>query len=131
MKYIRSCESCKSEIRFPIDKGTLFVTCPYCKYTSRINPDDPLLYSSGRFDIAKKNQNFPEEFFFHQHKEETGFVPTFSTNNYLKKIIVALLFIMLFSHLFKIYNTEPVLKDDFHDSPPTKDEEKRNMEYDI
>jgi DNA-directed RNA polymerase subunit RPC12/RpoP len=63
MKYIRSCENCYREIRFPIDKGTLFVTCPYCNSSFKVNPDDPILYSKGRFDLVKINQNQPEEFF--------------------------------------------------------------------
>jgi len=64
MKYIRSCENCFREIRFPIDKGTLFIICPYCKKSFKINPDDPQLYIQGRFDLNKYNQKYPEEFFF-------------------------------------------------------------------
>lgn len=131
MKYIRSCESCKADIRFPIDKGTLFVTCPYCKYTFRIDPDDPSLYAEGRFDVLKKNVNFPEEFFYHQERSDPSYSPSYSSKDILKKIIVLLLFTLLFSHLFKIYNAEPIPKEDFHDAPNIQTEEKGKSEYDI
>ena len=131
MKYIRSCESCHSEIRFPIDKGTLFVTCPYCKHTFRVDPDDPVLYSNGRFDIIKKNNKYPEEFFFNQERIEPFYTATQRSKNFLKKFIVILLFTLLFSHLYKIYNSETIQKDENHDSPEIKTEDKENSEYDI
>ena len=82
MKYIRSCENCYREIRFPIDKGTLFVTCPYCNNSFKVNPDDPILYSKGRFDLVKSNQSHPEEFFFGRN-----FDSAFKTTEKSKSII--------------------------------------------
>ncbi len=58
MKYIRSCENCSKEVRFPLDKGTLLVKCPYCSFTFRVDPDDPSLYQSGRFDVTNSTKTF-------------------------------------------------------------------------
>ncbi|MCC6275376.1 MAG: hypothetical protein IT569_05940 [Leptospiraceae bacterium] len=52
MYYIRSCPSCDSELRFPIDKGTLIIKCPSCNNSFKIDPDDPSTYNLGRFDYS-------------------------------------------------------------------------------
>jgi len=115
MKYIRSCENCYREIRFPIDKGTLFIICPYCKKSFKINPDDPQLYTQGRFDLNKYNQKYPEEFFFsQQHNSEFSQTP--DSKKTVKIVIVVSLFFLLISHIFKIYNTSQEM--DGTQSPP-------------
>jgi hypothetical protein len=122
MKYIRSCESCYREIRFPIDKGVLFITCPYCKHTFKINPDDPQTYQLGRFDIIQKinsNQEYPEEFFFHQQKQSSH--SPLNANRILKIIILSLLFFLLSSHIYKIANT-PTWKEPIQDIRDPLDE---------
>lgn len=59
MQYIRSCPSCNSELRFPIDRGTLIVKCPNCNYSFKVDPDNPETFHLGRFDYSlpssKKN----------------------------------------------------------------------------
>lgn len=97
MKYIRSCEHCFREIRFPIDKGTLFVTCPYCNNSFKVNPDDPSLYSTGRFDVLKINQNQPEEFFFGRN-----FNPPIKSSEKSKSIIKLVIIFFYFPCSFFI-----------------------------
>ncbi len=132
MKYIRSCESCYREIRFPLDKGILFITCPYCKHTFQINPDDPNTYQSGRFDIAQKinsRSEYPEEFFFHQQKQ-TPHSPI-STHQILKITILSVLFFLLFSHIYKIANT-PTVREPIQDTrDPFEDKISPQPNYEI
>ena len=110
MKYIRSCESCYREVRFPIDKGTLFITCPYCQHTFKINPDDPQTYKSGRFDLNNRSSSiheaqYPEEFFFNQH-HKPDISSGIDKKKLIKTTIVFTLFFLLFSHIYKIANTQ-------------------------
>lgn len=110
MKYIRSCENCYREIRFPIDKGTLFITCPYCQYNFKINPDDPQMYKSGRFDLNKRSSSnqenrYPEEFFFNQYPKSDN-SSEIDKKKLIKTTIVLTLFFLLFSHIYKIANTQ-------------------------
>ena len=136
MKYIRSCENCYKEIRFPIDKGTLFVTCPHCNYTSKINPDDPNLYKFGRFDITKPSIRYPEEVFFNSDKynRDRGSYPD-QKKALLKRLIVILLFGLLFSHVYKMFHSETMIhQEDSIEYPPNHPmpkEEKPSPEYEI
>ena len=120
MKYIRSCEHCFREIRFPIDKGTLFVTCPYCNNSFKVNPDDPSLYSTGRFDVLKINQNQPEEFFFGRNFN-SPIKSSEKSKSIIKLVIIFFLFSLLFFHFNKISNTPNAFENNEKSLP---DEEK-------
>ncbi len=119
MKYIRSCEHCFREIRFPIDKGTLFVTCPYCNNSFKVNPDDPSLYSTGRFDVLKINQNQPEEFFFGRN-----FNPPIKSSEKSKSIIKLVIIFFLFSLLFFHFNKISNIPNTFENNEKSLPEEK-------
>lgn len=132
MKYIRSCDSCYREIRFPLDKGILFITCPYCKYTFQINPDDPKTYLTGRFDITQKinsRSEYPEEFFFHQQTQAP--ISSISTQKILKITILSVLFFLLFSHIYKIANTPPVREPIQDTRDPIDDKNSPKPSYEI
>lgn len=95
MKYIRPCENCFREVRFPLDKGILLVKCPYCGHSYRVDPDDPSLYRKGRFDLSiEKSPNISKPFFGFEQK------PNFN----LQKFIVFTLFLLLFLNLYKAFS---------------------------
>jgi hypothetical protein len=129
MKYIRSCENCYREIRFPIDKGTLFVTCPYCNSSFKVNPDDPILYSKGRFDLVKINQNQPEEFFFGRNFD-SPFKQTEKSKSIIKLVIIFCLFSLLFFHFNKISNT-PNNFDNIEKSNPEENLPEKAPDFEI
>lgn len=52
MYYIRPCSNCKTELRFPLNKGTLLISCPSCKTQFKINPDDPETFRYGKFEYS-------------------------------------------------------------------------------
>ncbi len=61
MKLIRPCPNCKIELRFPIDKGTVKITCPNCKHEFLANPDNPELYLESKFDFKNSKQNLANQ----------------------------------------------------------------------
>lgn len=67
------------------------MTCPYCKHTFRVDPDDITTYKDGRFDLAfQPSADYP--------------TISYSTNkDNIKKVIVALLFFLLFLNLYKSF----------------------------
>lgn len=92
MRYIKRCENCLHEVRFPLDKGVLLVTCPYCKHTFKVDPDDIRTYADGRFDLTPIHSNF----------STTHLVSTYK-NEVIKKVVLFFLFSLLFLNLFKSF----------------------------
>ena len=105
MNYIRSCIQCNAELRFPIDKGVIQVRCPACGTFFIVNPDDPKLYQTGKFDI--------DTVLATQHKKSDIDYPEY--NSYFKQLlrklkqdktgqdflIKLLLFSMLFGYILR------------------------------
>lgn len=58
LKYIQPCIKCGSELRFPLDRGVLIVKCPKCSHSFKVDPNNPSIYYSGKFDyqIHKNNK---------------------------------------------------------------------------
>jgi hypothetical protein len=52
MYLIKTCPSCKTKLRFPIDKGTIKVKCP-CGYSFVANPDNSDIYKDASFDLSR------------------------------------------------------------------------------
>lgn len=94
MKYIRSCPNCRTDLRFPLDMGILIVTCPNCGFSFKVDPDDPLTYKEGTFDLKTK-------------KEPRLVLPNLSEifKNYkfnIKQVIFFFLVFLLVLNVFKI-----------------------------
>lgn len=51
MYLIKTCPTCKTRLRFPIDKGTIKVTCN-CGYCFIANPDNTDIYKDASFDLS-------------------------------------------------------------------------------
>ncbi len=51
MYFIKNCPYCTKALRFPIDRGKILVRCG-CGHSFVADPDDPLLYRDGRFDLG-------------------------------------------------------------------------------
>lgn len=78
-------------MRFPLDKGVLLVRCPYCGYSFRADPDEPTLYRGGRFDLTEP-------------RLETTPTFTFFQNFDIKKVVLIVLFSLLFLNLYKAFS---------------------------
>lgn len=91
MRYIKRCENCLHEVRFPLDKGILLVTCPYCKHTFHIDPDDVSTYQDGRFDLSFQPSLDYAKISYSADKDK------------IKKAIVVFLFLLLFLNLYKSF----------------------------
>jgi hypothetical protein len=52
MYLIKTCPSCRTKLRFPIDKGTIKVKCP-CGYSFVANPDNSDIYKDASFDLSR------------------------------------------------------------------------------
>jgi hypothetical protein len=52
MYLIKTCPSCKTRLRFPIDKGIIKVKCP-CGYSFVANPDNSDMYKDAAFDLSR------------------------------------------------------------------------------
>lgn len=50
MYLIKTCPTCKTKIRFPLDKGIIRVTCA-CGYSFIANPDNTDIYRDASFDL--------------------------------------------------------------------------------
>jgi LSD1 subclass zinc finger protein len=50
MYLIKACPSCKTKLRFPIDKGTIRIKCS-CGNSFIVNPDDTAVYDDAAFDL--------------------------------------------------------------------------------
>ena len=64
MYVIKACPSCKKNLRFPINKGTINVKCG-CGYSFIANPDNTELYKNAKFDLSGKQTN-TRKFKFHK-----------------------------------------------------------------
>ncbi|HOT43258.1 MAG TPA: hypothetical protein PLM53_01030 [Spirochaetota bacterium] len=51
MYLIKTCPTCKTRLRFPIDKGTIKVKCN-CGYSFIANPDNTDIYKDASFDLS-------------------------------------------------------------------------------
>ncbi len=51
MYLIKACPTCKTRLRFPIDKGTIKVKCA-CGYSFIANPDNTDIYKDASFDLS-------------------------------------------------------------------------------
>ncbi len=125
MRYIKRCENCFREVRFPLDKGVLLVTCPYCKYVFKVNPDDILTYSEGRFDLtpAPSTTHLYSKFYYPFQKES------------IQKVIVILLFSLLFLNLFKSFGgfsnqtNHKQHQQEYTPPHPLESQDTENLEY--
>ncbi len=52
MYLIKVCPSCKTKLRFPIDKGTIRVKCS-CGYNFVADPDNTEMYNNASFDLSR------------------------------------------------------------------------------
>ena len=52
MYLIKVCPSCKTKLRFPIDKGTIRVKCS-CGFDFIADPDDTEMYNNASFDLSR------------------------------------------------------------------------------
>ncbi|MBE7411755.1 MAG: zinc-ribbon domain-containing protein [Leptospiraceae bacterium] len=109
MNYIRSCPSCDSELRFPIDKGTLTIKCPRCNHSFTIDPDDPLTYHLGRFEYSLPNSKKNSLKDFKEKVLDILYLPIYLLkNNFqfskinIKKVIPTLLFVFVFLNIYQI-----------------------------
>jgi phage FluMu protein Com len=115
VKYIRSCPNCSKLVRFPLNKGSLLVKCPYCQNAFPVDPDDPSLYHSGRFDLSAGTKTFEAPI-----TDSTGFfqkLNPFSSNPFqnlpiIKWIILFLFLLLLGLHAWKLMNQN------YENSPP-------------
>lgn len=109
MQYIRSCPSCSSELRFPIDRGTLIVKCPNCNHSFNFDPDDPSTFKYGRFDYSLppslksgfKNtiEKIQDIFYLPIYLIKNNFkFPEFG----IKKIIPVILIVFIFLNFYRI-----------------------------
>jgi hypothetical protein len=55
MFLVKPCRSCGTQLRFPIDRGKIKVTCQ-CGKTFIADPDDPELFKNSTFDIPGKKK---------------------------------------------------------------------------
>jgi LSD1 subclass zinc finger protein len=51
MYLIKACPSCRTKLRFPIDKGTIKIHCS-CGNSFIANPDDTAIYTNAVFDLS-------------------------------------------------------------------------------
>ena len=51
MYLIKACPSCRTKLRFPIDKGTIRIRCS-CGNIFIVNPDDTAIYNNAVFDLS-------------------------------------------------------------------------------
>ncbi len=51
MYLIKTCPTCKTRLRFPIDKGIIKVKCN-CGYSFIANPDNTDIYKNASFDLS-------------------------------------------------------------------------------
>ncbi len=91
MNYIRPCPSCKSELRFPIDRGTLRVTCPVCSEIFLVDPEDTEMYRKGSFDLKPLKAN----------SKPFEFPDFFRKENRIRILIPVILVFLLFLNINK------------------------------
>lgn len=121
MRYIKRCENCLHEVRFPLDKGVLLVTCPYCKYTFKVDPDDISTYIGGRFDLTPIHisQNLSSKY-----------TPSLKTET-IRTVIVFFLFFLLFLNLFKAFggfSSQTNFKENPYENIPPQQSEPQETE---
>ena len=89
MQYIRSCSNCLSELKFPIDRGVIRVRCPECDTSFIVDPDDPVLYTSGRFVVKDPEYNV-----------NSNNIPVLN-KSIQNKIIITIMFIILAGYFLR------------------------------
>ena len=104
MRYIYPCPQCNTELRFPLDRGTLVLKCPTCSHTFVVDPDNTELFEKGRFE-------FPGKRTFHEPSASANPQKTLSFGQRLaevdmKRVITILLFSILFLYIVKNYSLE-------------------------
>jgi uncharacterized protein YbaR (Trm112 family) len=112
LRYIHPCPNCRVDLRFPLDKGVLNITCPNCNYSFRIDPDDPSLFKQGAFDLTKPAQFNPFQF-----------NKSLSTTQFIQRLIPFFLFLLLALHLSRnCSQTDLPNQKEF--SPPIEEKDK-------
>jgi hypothetical protein len=91
LNYIRPCPSCKSELRFPIDRGTLRITCPICSENFLVDPDDTEIYKKGNFDLNPLKPS----------SKTLEFSDFFKKENRIRILVPVILVILLFLNMNK------------------------------
>ncbi|MEM7183508.1 MAG: hypothetical protein AAF518_21550 [Spirochaetota bacterium] len=118
MRYIYPCPQCNTELRFPLDRGTLVIKCPTCSHTFIVDPDNTELFEKGRFE-------FPGKRLFHQKSTSANPKDTLSLGQRLagvdiKRVVTIVLFSVLFLYILKNYSigTNTPRETQQIDSPP-------------
>lgn len=110
------------ELRFPLDMGVLIITCPNCKHSFKMDPDDPRTYQSGSFDLSppKKRISFRFPFvetvarYLHSTKDIRFLIPIFL----LLILLLNLVKIFNMSNEEKIDTPEKEKQEFFHEEEP-------------
>ncbi|MDX1957180.1 MAG: hypothetical protein SFU98_01335 [Leptospiraceae bacterium] len=133
MKYIRSCPNCSKLVRFPLDKGTLLVRCPYCQNSFSVDPDDPSLYNSGRFDLSNTTKTFETTVAHNSNflqRIGTSLRSSIQNQPIIKWIILFLFILLLALHSWKLMK-EPAEVQPPKLSPPTEELEGDDSGIDV
>jgi len=88
------------ELRFPLDMGILIITCPNCKTSFKMDPDDPRTFLNGKFDLTPSPQNTRFDFLFLNR-----FKNYLNSAKDIKFLIPIFLFLILLLNLLKIFNS--------------------------
>lgn len=128
MKYIQNCEICRTELRFPLDRGILLIKCPSCNHTFKMDPDDPKTFRYGRFDIhVDQNSQFYngkptlKNTISDYIQFYTKLAHRFFGNLNIKRIVLIVLVILLIANIYKLYTQYNQLDSDFDTSSPQKE----------
>lgn len=57
MYIVKKCRSCGKQLRFPVDKGKVKITC-LCGESFIADPDDPVLFKNASFDLGNGRTQF-------------------------------------------------------------------------
>ncbi|MCP5512082.1 MAG: hypothetical protein H7A24_09380 [Leptospiraceae bacterium] len=101
----------------------MLIKCPYCNFSFRMDPDDPSTFLGGRFELSKSsytNQNTLQN----KSLEIKDFILQ-NKKKLTKNLIVFLLFLLTFVHLYR-FSKEVNLESNEPESIPSPVEEKPN-----
>ena len=73
MYFIKNCPYCTKALRFPIDRGKILVRCG-CGHSFVADPDDPLLYRDGRFDLGAERAEKRKPGLFRAFGKDEAFI---------------------------------------------------------
>jgi hypothetical protein len=104
------------ELRFPLDMGVLIITCPNCKTSFRMDPDDPNTYRIGTFDLTPTKKKFPIKLPF-----ITSLTEYIYSSKDIRFLIPLFLFLMLLLNLIKIFQASEEI--------PKENPEKEKQEF--